>query len=55
MGQIDFTKEEMVVIMEAALLGLSDTNYCDTLADQMDIDDIELNRIAMKLKDYMGE
>jgi len=51
--QLPFDAEELVVILEAARLGMADADNFEMLGENMDLSDRELCEIREKLQKFM--
>ncbi len=50
-----FTKEEQLIIYEAALMSLSNRDFFYEIADHLDLSDEEIIRVRKKLEQFMQE
>lgn len=48
-----FTQEELLIIMEAARIGLNDADNYTDLAEQLDLSDKELSNLRTKLQNHL--
>jgi len=55
LNAMPFTYAEMLVLLEAARIALSDADNFDDTAKAMDISDAEMSRISTKLQAFMDE